>query len=182
MTTVNDFDEIYRTHAAAVYRLCLRAVSRPEVAEDITSEVFLLFHQNRHTIPEDQLPGWLFTVAKRRAADFWRRHYVEQRWSAAQVEAEPEANDPEFSLEVLLERCRNLKQVHKVCLVLRFRHDMSRSEIAAQTGLSELQVKGTLQYALQLLRNYIDDRAAHSPSRPSHPLQQQPVPNGLTGN
>jgi len=181
MTLVNDFDEIYRTHAAAVYRFCLRAVSRPEVAEDITSEVFLLFHQNQHTIPEDQLPGWLFTVAKRRAADFWRRHYVEQRWSAAQVEPEPETNDPEFPLEVLLERCRSLKQVHKVCLVLRFRHDMSRSEIATKTGLSELQVKGTLQYALQLLRNHIDERAAHSPSRASHALQQQ-IPNGLTGS
>jgi RNA polymerase sigma-70 factor (ECF subfamily) len=174
MTKVNDFDEIYNAHATEVYRVCLRAVSRPEVAEDITSEVFLLLHQSLLTIPPEQLPGWLFTVAKRRAADFWRRHYVEQRWSEAQVAPEPPGNDPEFSLEVLMERCESLKQVHKACLVLRFRHGMSRSEIAEYTGLSELQVKGTLQYALQLLRNYIEDRDARRDNRSSilHPLNQ----------
>jgi RNA polymerase sigma-70 factor (ECF subfamily) len=36
--------------------------------------------------------------------------------------------------------------------MLRYVHGMSRSEIAERTGLSEVQVKGHLQYALALLR------------------------------
>ncbi|HEX4156534.1 MAG TPA: sigma-70 family RNA polymerase sigma factor [Acidobacteriaceae bacterium] len=153
---MRDFDEVYASYASAIYRFCLRAVSRPEVAEDLTSDVFVLYHENQHKLTDEQLPGWLFTVAKRRAADFWRHHYVEQRWSSAQSEQPPETSDPEFSLEVLLGRCRPLKPVHRTCLILRFRHGMSRADIAAQTGLSELQVKGHLQYALHLLRNYIE--------------------------
>ena len=156
MKEIRDFDEVYASYASAIYRFCLRAVSRPEVAEDLTSDVFVLYHENQHKLTADQLPGWLFTVAKRRAADFWRHHYVEQRWNDAQTEPPPTSLDPEFSLEVLLERCRPLKPIHRTCLILRFRHGMSRAEIAAQTGLSELQVKGHLQYALHLLRSYIE--------------------------
>jgi DNA-directed RNA polymerase specialized sigma24 family protein len=37
---------------------------------------------------------------------------------------------------------------------------MSRTEIATSTGLSETQVKGHLQYALELLRkNYVKSEA-----------------------
>jgi DNA-directed RNA polymerase specialized sigma24 family protein len=44
------------------------------------------------------------------------------------------------------------KQVHRVCLALRYVQGMTRAEIAARTGLTEMQVKGHLQYALTLLR------------------------------
>jgi RNA polymerase sigma-70 factor (ECF subfamily) len=156
MKVERDFDEVYASYASAIYRFCLRAVSRPEVAEDLTSDVFLLYHENQHKLTGEQLPGWLFTVAKRRAADYWRHHYVEQRWSALQTEQPPTAADLEFSLEILLERCEALKPIHRTCLILRFRHGMLRAEIAAHTGLSELQVKGHLQYALHLLRIHIE--------------------------
>ncbi|MGA8938275.1 MAG: sigma-70 family RNA polymerase sigma factor [Acidobacteriaceae bacterium] len=156
MKVVEDFDDVYSCYAGDVYRLCLRAVSRPEVAEDLTSDVFLLFHENRHKLTAEQLPGWLFTVAKRRAADYWRRHYVEQRWNATQPEQISSGTDPEFSIEVLLERCEALKPAHRTCLILRFRHGMSRTEIATHLGLSELQVKGHLQYGLRLLRDHME--------------------------
>jgi len=151
MTSIDGFDDVYRLHAGAVFRICLRAVSRREIAEEITSEVFMALHQNWTKLEPEQLPAWLFTVAKRRTADFWRHHYVEERWVVEQVE-ETTWQEPEFDLAVLLARCPNLKPIHRVCLTLRFAQGMSRGEIAQQTNLSELQVKGHLQYALQLLR------------------------------
>ena len=162
MNPVSSFDEIYRQYAPAVYRVCVRAVSRGEVAEELTSEVFLALHQSWSTLTPDQLPAWLFTVAKRRAADYWRRHYVEQAWVSSQVEDET-WHEPEYPLADLLERCVALKPIHRICLTLRFSQGMSRSEIAGYTKLSELQVKGHLQYGLQLLRQYIDP--AHTQSR-----------------
>jgi RNA polymerase sigma-70 factor (ECF subfamily) len=44
-----------------------------------------------------------------------------------------------------------------MCLILRYVHDLSRTEIAEQTGLSETQIKGHLQYALKLLRQSFND-------------------------
>jgi Sigma-70, region 4 len=88
----------------------------------------------------------------------------------------PEATFPEFSLDDLLAKCSSLKPIHRVCVILRFAQVMSHSEIAAQTGLTELQVKGNLQYALQLLRNTLSDRRPLPPQRsyllmPDHPRQ-----------
>jgi RNA polymerase sigma-70 factor, ECF subfamily len=154
MILMSSFDEIYERHVKAVFRVALRAVSRREIAEEITSEVFLALHQNWEHIDHEQLPAWLFTVAKRRAADYWRRWYLEDRWALAPQE-EQVWQEPEIPLPNLLAKCPNLKPIHRTCIILRFVHGMSREEIASQTSLSELQVKGHLQYALKLLRETI---------------------------
>lgn len=159
MISIDEFNGVYRQYVDAVFRITLRAVSRREIAEEITSEVFLTLYQNGDSLTLEKLPAWLFTVAKRRAADYWRRWYVEERWNTAE-KIEPEAVAPELSLEDLLAKCSSLKPVHRVCIILRFAHGMSRAEIAAQTGLNELQVKGHLQYALKLMRDTLTTRRA----------------------
>ena len=165
MISIDEFNGIYNKHVDAVFRIVLRAVSRREIAEEITSEVFLTLYQNVDSITQDQLPAWLFTVAKRRTADYWRRCYLDERWSNQDI-YEPEEIFPEFSLDDLLTKCSSLKPVHRVCVILRFTQGMSRSEIAAQTGLTELQVKGNLQLALKLLRDTLSSR------RPLFPAQE----------
>jgi RNA polymerase sigma-70 factor, ECF subfamily len=157
MISRKEFNGIYRQHADAVFCVCLRSVTRREIAEEIASEVFLTLYQSVDSVTRDQAPAWLFTVAKRRAADYWSRWYLEQRWSDGDVPSEPQtriqSRIPEYSLDDLLSRCSNLKPIHRVCIILRFAHGLSRSEIATQTGLSEFQVKGHLQYALTVLRD-----------------------------
>jgi RNA polymerase sigma-70 factor, ECF subfamily len=162
MISIEEFNGIYRQHVDAVFRVTLRSVSRREIAEEITSEVFLTFYQNAASLSSEQLPAWLFTVAKRRAADYWRRWYLEERWSLEDTN-ESTTFTPEYSLEDLLAKCDSLKPIHRVCVILRFAHGMSRTEIAQQTGLSELQVKGNLQYALKLLRDALTTRTANLP-------------------
>lgn len=157
---MSKFDDIYRQYAEAVFRVAFRAVSRREIAEEITSEVFLALHQNWERIDPEQLPAWLFTVAKRRAADYWRRWYTEEQWSSNERH-EPQWSEPEFPLPDLLQKCPNLKPIHRVCIILRFVQGMSREEIARHTSLSELQVKGHLQYALKLLREALSANRIH---------------------
>lgn len=169
MISLDEFNGIYNQHVDAVFRVTLRAVSRREIAEEITSEVFLTLFQSAESVTADQLPAWLFTVAKRRAADYWRRWYLEHRWAdetpASELPAGPQPH-PEIPFDDLLARCSALKPVHRACLVLRFVQGMTREEIAAQTSLSGLQVKGHLQYGLKLLRD-----ALTSP-RPNLPVQE----------
>ncbi|MEO6982953.1 MAG: sigma-70 family RNA polymerase sigma factor [Edaphobacter sp.] len=168
MISIEEFNGIYRQYVDAVFRITVRAVSRREIAEEITSEVFLTLYQNRDTLATSQIPAWIFTVAKRRAADYWRRWYLEQRWVPEEIA--PETMTPELSLEDLLAKCSSLKPVHRVCIILRFAHGMSRAEIAAQTGLNELQVKGHLQYALKLMRDTLTTTRT-----PSSPTQELPA-------
>ena len=59
---------------------------------------------------------------------------------------------PDTSLEEWILAGAGLKPVHRLCVMLRYVSGMTRAEIAAETGMSETQVKGHLQYALALLR------------------------------
>ena len=146
-----DFENIYRTHVAAVFRFALRTVGNRELAEDITSEAFLELYRNLDAIDTERLPAWLFTVVRNRAVDHWRKQAREQRYAQ---ESRPEEAGPPAGLDVegwLLQE-PGLKAVHRACLILHFVHGMTRAEIAQRLQLSEVQVKGHLQYGLQLLR------------------------------
>jgi DNA-directed RNA polymerase specialized sigma24 family protein len=61
-------------------------VSRRDVAEDLTSEAFLALYRNLEQIDVTLLPGWLFTVVRNRARDYWRWYLVEQRYLATLAE------------------------------------------------------------------------------------------------
>jgi RNA polymerase sigma-70 factor (ECF subfamily) len=75
---------------------------------------------------------------------------IEERYAAEMEPAAPRA--PASSLEDWILESPHLKPVHRLCVMLRYVSGMTRAEIAAETGLSETQVKGHLQYALTLLR------------------------------
>jgi RNA polymerase sigma-70 factor (ECF subfamily) len=149
------FERIYHRHLTAVLRFATSLVGRKDLAEDITSDAFVALLRNLDAIDEAQLPGWLLTVARNRARDYWRKqatelHYLESlpRRSEAGTDAGPGQrgllDDP------------SLKPVHRICLTLRYVEGMTRREIAEFLGLSEMQVKGHVQYALQLLRKSAD--------------------------
>ena len=144
------FEELYRQHVQAVFRFALSVAGRRETAEDLTSEAFLALHRNLDGIDQSQLPGWLLTVVRNRARDGWRRQMVERRYAEQQLAVPPLPEAPPLERWIL--ECRDLKPVHRTCLMLRYVYGMSRTEIAEETGLGEMQVKGHLQYALTLLR------------------------------
>jgi RNA polymerase sigma-70 factor, ECF subfamily len=149
------FESLYREHSRAVLRYAVRCVGRPEVAEEITSDAFLALYRNLKTIDQSRLPAWLFTVVRNLATSYWRRSAVERKY-APQAEERVETTEPSMMTSIL--DLPQLKPIHRNCLILRYVHDMERSQIAARLGLTENQVKSCLQYALELLRNHMMDR------------------------
>jgi RNA polymerase sigma-70 factor (ECF subfamily) len=147
---MGSFEDVYRQHVQAVYRFAMSVAGRKETAEDLTSEAFLALLRNFDGIDQAQLPGWLLTVVRNRARDLWRHQAVEQRYSEQLIAAAPSGEAP--ILEHWLLDTDELKPIHRTCVILRYVHGMTRAEIASRTGLSELQVKGHLQYGLSLLR------------------------------
>jgi RNA polymerase sigma-70 factor (ECF subfamily) len=153
---MGSFEDLYRQHVQAVFRFAYRVTRDRETAEDVTSEAFLALYRNLDSIEESLLPGWLLTVARNRARDLWRRRAVEERYletlEEPVVQPVDSAQGSPIGMESLVLECGGLKPVHRTCLMLRYVYGMTRAEIAAQTGLSEMQVKGHLQYGLELLR------------------------------
>lgn len=151
---MEDFEALYQQHLPAVFRYALRCVGRRDIAEEIVADAFLALYHNRDRIEVAQLPGWLLTVVRNRSVDYWRRVQLEQRNAAeAGTSASGSSGQDESRMEAwLMEQCKDLKPAHRACLLLRFVQGMTRVEIAGELGLTENQVKGALQYALELLR------------------------------
>jgi len=149
---MDEFEKLYHAYVDAVFRYSVHCVGRREIAEEITSDVFLALYQNLERIDVRQLPAWLYTVARNRAMDYWRRQALEERYAATPAAM---AAQPDSLLGGSLFDNHALNPVHRVCLVLRYIQGMNRAEIARYTGLSELQIKGHLQYARQILRKQI---------------------------
>lgn len=151
---MDGFEEIYDQHFGAVFRFAMRCVGKRELAEDLTSEAFLALYRNWEKIDRGQLPGWLITVVKNRAVDHWRRASREELRAEPPAEA---AGEFDSQLGSFLLESKALKAVHRVCLILRYVHGMNREEIAGKLGMTDNQVKGALQYALELLRRELSD-------------------------
>jgi len=144
------FEDLYRQHANAVFRFALSVSGSRETAEDLTSEAFLALYRNFDAIDQSLLPGWLLTVVRNRARDWWRKKTSEERYVTEQLADPPAEAAPALERWILVST--ELKPIHRTCLMLRYVYGMSRAEIAEKIGISETQVKGHLQYALILLR------------------------------
>jgi len=147
------FDDVYRRHLPVVLRVAARVVGRRDVAEEITADAFLELYRQFDRIDLDRLPGWLLTVVRNRGIDYWRRQQTERLLSHANTDA-ADTTEPVLSAPSLFSHAA-LKPVHRVCLVLRYEHGLSREEIAKRLGLTDTQVRGHLQYALTLLRKHL---------------------------
>lgn len=154
-------EEIYRLHFPAVFRFAIHCVERRDLAEDLTSEAFLELCRNWGKVDPGQLPGWLITVVRNRAIDHWRRAAREELCADPPARV---ATDFDSLLARFLLESKALKPSHRVCLVLRYVHGMSREEIAQELGMTGNQVKSCLQYALQLLREALVGRPTEAGS------------------
>ena len=144
------FDDVYRRHLPVVLRAAARVVGRRDVAEEITADAFLELYRQFDRIDLNRLPGWLLTVVRNRGIDYWRRQQTE-RLLVQDAPAPVAGGDPAPSPGNLFAHPA-LKPIHRVCLVLRYQHGLSREEIGRRLGLTDTQVRGHLQYALTLLR------------------------------
>jgi RNA polymerase sigma-70 factor (ECF subfamily) len=91
VTNPVDFSAFYECHAPNVRGYILRRLHCPEVAEEITQDVFLELWRNRdklHTLT----PGLLYLMAKRRIIDY-ARHAERNPYASL------EASDAVFVLE-----------------------------------------------------------------------------------
>lgn len=166
MNSSGKLEEIYRQHGRAVYRVCLRLVSRREAAEEIAAHTFLSLQQEMDHVDESSVPSWLFSTARRQAAAYWTQRTPGNPAPSTEASTDTAAlwTEPGLALDRRIAACSSLKPLHRVCLTLRFGQGMEREEIARAVGLTELQIKGALHYALEQMRRGQPSAAApHAP-------------------
>ena len=157
--------EIYDRYAESIYRYAYRYVGDANLAEDLTSEVFLKLLEVLGTrrAPRKQLQGWLYRVARNLAVDWFRKQAKGVPLSLNE-ELTPDGDSPVTRLEQLQlhqdlrEAISELTPDQQQVIVLRFGEGRKLREIGRLMGKSEGAIK-VLQYrAMKRLRKLLEDQ------------------------
>ncbi len=135
------FAAIYHRYVQKVYRYVYGRVGDPAAAEDVTSQVFFdaMVALPRYR-PRGSFPAWLFSIARRRSADHFRRRTEpirpDNRWPMP-----PDPGPDSESLGLLRDILGTLTEKEKELLSLRYAGELSHREIGRVLGKSEAAIK-----------------------------------------
>ncbi len=150
------FDVLYHRYLPRLYRYCLQRVDDAQQAEDISAQVFIEVLNglmNGKYKEAGCFAAWLFTIARRRVVDHYRKPEVETL-------QESHPYNPEISKQVedlddkqqLIDLIQELDEEHQELLRLRFAAELSFEEIALLDGRKPAAVKMAIYRMLEQLR------------------------------
>jgi len=171
------FAHLVRRHQRPVYNFCLRQLRQPNLAEDVTQDVFLKLVQNAAEFKhEARFATWLYTIARnlcidqiRKAAH--RRHPsldapLESGTSRTLGDNVPD-HHPKASAEratvssqmfsSIVQAVESLPEEQREVFLLREVGNLPFKDIADVTGVPENTVKSRMRYALDRLKNALSD-------------------------
>ena len=161
------FEQVYRDHAARVYRYCLSQVSNVSDAEDLAAEVFAaaFAKYDGARFAEGVVLPWLLRIAHNEVIDHRRRRTRRSALlvrffggesdldTSADVEGEVVLRD---ELRQVLGGMRKLSERDRTLIGLRIAAALPYAEIGAVVGISEHAATVATKRALQRLRHHVE--------------------------
>jgi RNA polymerase sigma factor (sigma-70 family) len=165
------FGTFYRRHVHAVLGYTLHRTRRPELAADLTAEVFAMALEQRGRFDSRRGPAraWLLTIASSKLVDAARRGQVEDRarrrlgiapreLTDADLERVEELADAGGGLDVDA-LVGDLPPRQREAVLARIVDERSYAEIAAELRTSQSVVRQRVSRGLATLRNHAEGRA-----------------------
>lgn len=157
----NHLKTSYDREKSGLLRFVRSKIGNLQDAEDILQEVFLQAVKHLNALePIDNLIGWLYTAARNRIVDWYRRHKSGERFEDELTEelfgeADPNQLD-EADQEVLMEQIytaiEELPEEQRRIIILQSLHEMTFQEIAEMEGVSINTLLARKRYAIKYLR------------------------------
>ena len=164
-----DFSEWYEEHRSTVYRYVRYRVATREVAEDVTSEVFMkALRSFKRYDPSRAAPRtWLLRSAGNAVTD--HRRALKRRGSlhvsldripdlVADIPSQEERVVRQERIQRLLNGSQTLRKPDQEVLSLRYGAGLSNTEIADHLGISNNAVAVRLHRALKRLKDAVQSR------------------------
>lgn len=154
------FEALYERYMSRIYRYCLVRLGTREDAEDATSAVFASLVRGLGRYEDRGLPfaAYLFRIARNAVVDQLRRRRLclplEEAEERPAHDAEPDPLALSDRLE-LLTALRELPDLHREVVVLRFVEGYEASEVAKMLGKSETAVRSIQHRAVERLRGLL---------------------------
>lgn len=162
-----DFEAWFHEYRGPVYRYVRFRVATREVAEDVTSEVFMKALRSIHRYDPDiaSPKTWLLRIARNAVTDHLRA--LRRRGSlhvsldrvpdlVADVPSQEERVVRQERIQRLLNGTQTLRQADQEILSLRYGSGLDNSEIAERLAISNNAVAVRLHRALRRLKSAVD--------------------------
>jgi RNA polymerase sigma-70 factor (ECF subfamily) len=147
---MNEFEELYRQHASAVFRFALGLCGERSQAEDLVSETFVRVLTRAPRIQTQTALAYFLVVARNiyLTDQRRRRREVPLPEEISAKEGDPGTRlDDQTRLDAVLEALRHLPEGERAALLLRVDHELSYKEIANALGTSVGAAKGRVHRA-----------------------------------
>ncbi len=155
------FAVLYQHYLDPLYRYLLQRVNQVHDAEDLTTQVFMQVLEGL-TANRYQKGGcfaaWLFTIARRRVADYYREHTCVPLDDPPNPAPEILTTiEKEEDIQHLTHLLAQLGEPQQELLRLRFSANLSFAEIGVLEGRTESAVKMAVYRILEFLRDHWED-------------------------
>lgn len=154
------FDEFYIRYWKPLYRVAFRILKDEHASEDIVQDTFVRFWENRNTIQNTNIGGWLSTTSYRLILKSLKKQGAKERFDT--TFQEPLADDADElllvrQLQVRIDNCVQTlpDQCRKVYTMSRH-NNLSIKNIADELGISPKTVEGHLTLALKRIRTSLN--------------------------
>ncbi len=165
---VEAFEQIFRAYYDLLLRYAYGIVKSGDVARDLVADVFAAVWHNRSTwAPQSSVRAYFLTAVRNRAFDSIRslsRKTVFQEQITTEDIAQFTGSAPhdpltqlvmEDRLEQVFTAIDSMKGIRREVMLLRWREQLSISEISSSLQISEGSVSAHLSQALRILRDII---------------------------
>ena len=152
--TEEEKTKIYEDYSLKVRNFILSKVNDFNLAEDLTSDVFLKVYNNidKYDPKKSSLSTWIFTIARNRLIDYYRTRKVESELPEDLTYEIEEDICNEDNLQMLKEGIRNLSDKEKNLILLHYYSKMTLKDAAIKMGISYPYAKILHTKALMKLR------------------------------
>ena len=163
-TQAGALGELYEMYYERIFRFCVHRLFNKEIAEDVTSAVFLNVARGIRSFKgqsEQDFRNWLYAIAANQANAYIRKTSRRDRLLAEAAESmvPARAGGLEKSFEPdwprLYAAILRLKPQHQTIVTLRFFENFSYQQIAQILNVKEANVRVTLHRILNKLRNQL---------------------------
>lgn len=158
------FEEIFNRCQPAIFRYFHFRLQDTTEADDLTGEVFVRMVEKIKSYDDQGRPilAWLYTIARNLLTDHFRKkgHRVQVELDESLPETEipnpveiSETNAQENQIRLAL---RQLTEIQRQVIILRFLEDRSIAEVGAIMGTNEGAVKALQHRALASLKRLLE--------------------------
>ena len=167
------FDQLYERYRLPIYNYIHRQVNASAQAEDIFQDVWFKVIQSLSQLDtasqfSDQLPAhfpaqfpaWLFTIARNKITDHWRKKKPESLENEDELQSHSALAEQIAFIRSCMERLQALLQALKPeqrdAFVLQQESGLTLEQIATIADCGRETIKSRLRYAMQKLRKGLE--------------------------